>query len=243
VIFIGIDDTDIIGTPGTNQLARLILKRLGGISEDSVICRHQLFFDTRVPYTSKNGSASIQLPHADTEDRNQLIQTIREVMQGWFVVGSDPGLCIAAGRSAEISEEVRKFAIRCKSEVVSQDEAREVAAKAGCYLEGLGGTEQGVVGALAAVGLIAGGDDGRVVQLSHWPYPDDAFTGPCGIDDLHARGIDEVRILESGEQITRGSVDIGKHLRPNLRGGRIVLYVNASNDRSAGASWQAVKLP
>ena len=243
MIFIGIDDTDIIGTPGTNQLARLILKRLGESSKDSVICRHQLFFDTRVPYTSKNGSASIQLPHADAKDKNWLISTIREVIQGWFVVGSDPGLCVAAGRSAEISETVQKFGVRCKNEVVSQDEAREVAAKAGCYLEGLGGTEQGVVGALAAVGLIAGGDDGRIVQLSHWPYPDDAFTGSCEIDELHARGIDEVRVLESGEHITSGSVDIGRHLRPNLRGGRIVLYVKASDDLGIGAPWQAVKLP
>lgn len=243
MIFIGIDDTDIIGTPGTNQLARLILKQLGGASKDSVICRHQLFFDTRVPYTSKNGSASIQLPHAGAKDKDRLIGTIREVIQGWFVVGSDPGLCVAVGHSAEISETVLRFGVRCKNEVVSQDEARELAAEAGCYLEGLGGTEQGVVGALAAVGLIAGGDDGRIVQLSHWPYPDDAFTGPCGIDELYARGIDEVRILESGEQVTSGSVDIGRHLRPNLRGGRIVLYVKASDDLGIGTPWQAVKLP
>ena len=239
MIFIGIDDTDIIGTPGTNQLARLILKRLGAISQDSIVCRHQLFFDPRVPYTSKNGSASIQLPHADAGDASHLIDTIREAMQGWFVEGSDPGLCVAGS----VSEEMKSFGLRSKNQVVTQNEARAVAARSGCYLEGLGGTEQGVVGALAAVGLIAGGDDGRIVQLSNWPYPDDAFSGPQKIDDILARGIDEVRNLESGEPITLGIVDVGKRLRPNWRGGRVVLYVNAAKEPGAAASWRAVKLP
>ncbi|MBP1623598.1 MAG: hypothetical protein H6Q07_1618, partial [Acidobacteria bacterium] len=42
MILIGIDDTDIVGTPGTNQLARAILKRLGKMARNSIICRHQL---------------------------------------------------------------------------------------------------------------------------------------------------------------------------------------------------------
>jgi hypothetical protein len=236
VIFIGIDDTDIIGTPGTNQLARVILKRIGDAARDSIICRHQLFFDPRVPYTSKNGSASIQLPHADEKDMKPLIQTIGEVMREWFVVGSDPGLCVAANAS----EEMRAFSLRCKSEVVTQDEARAIAARAGCYLEGLGGTEQGIIGALAAIGLIIEGEDGRVVHLASWPYPD-PLTGPQAIDDLYARGIHGILDVKSGEPVTLGPVDIGKHLRPNWRGGRIVLYVDASTEPGA-APWRALKL-
>jgi hypothetical protein len=239
VILVGIDDTDIVGSPGTNQLARVILRRIGKSAQDSIICRHQLFFDPRVPYTSKNGSASIRLPCAAAEDLKQLTQTIQEVIRGWYVIGSDPGLCIAE----TVPDEVRAFALRCKNEVLSQDEAREVAARAGCYLEGLGGTEQGVIGALAAVGLIAGGEDGRVVQLHSWPYPDEAFSGSRAIEELYDRGIEEIRNLESGERVTRGSVDIGKHLRPNMRGGRIVLFVSASPGHGASAAWRAVKLP
>ena len=239
MIFIGIDDTDIVGTPGTNQLARLILKRIGGAARDSIICRHQLFFDPRVPYTSHNGSASIQLPHADATDAEQLTHTIREVMRGWFVQGSDPGLCMATGAS----EEMKAFSLRCKTEVVTQDEARAVAARAGCHLEGLGGTQQGVIGALAAVGLIVGGEDGRVVHLFSWPYPDETFSGPRAIDELYARGVNKVQQFESDRPVTEGPVDIGKHLRPNWRGGRIVLYVGASADPEALAPWRALKLP
>ncbi len=239
MIFVGIDDTDILGTPGTNQLARLILKRIGEAARDSVICRHQLFFDPRVPYTSKNGSASIQLPHADASSLEPLTHTIRQVMRSWFVVGSDPGLCIAT----DASEEMKAFSLRCKSEVVTQDEARATAARAGCHLEGLGGSEQGVIGALAAVGLIAGGEDGRVVHLSSWPYPDEDFSGPQPIDELHTRGVNTIRQLGSEAPVTVGPVDIGKHLRPNWRGGRIVLYVDALTDPGTAAPWRAVKLP
>jgi hypothetical protein len=238
VIFIGIDDTDIIGTPGTNQLARLILKRIGSAAESAVICRHQLFFDPRVPYTSKNGSASIQLPHADPATLNRLTATIRDVMHDWFVPGSDPGLCVAA----EVTEEMSAFGMRCKTEVVTQDEARAVALRAGCHLEGLGGTEQGIIGALAAVALIAGGEDGRVVHLASWPpYPDETFSGPRQIEELYARGIKQIRQLESGHPVTGGLIDIGKHLRPNWRGGQIVLLVTPS-EPDAAAPWRALKL-
>ena len=237
MIFIGIDDTDILGSPGTNQLARLILKSIGESARDSIICRHQLFFDPRVPYTSKNGSASIQLPNADAADIPVLTDTIREVMRGWYVIGSDPGLCVATGAS----EQIMAFGLRCKNNLVTQEEARAVAARAGCHLEGLGGTEQGIIGALAAVGLVVGGDDGRIVHLNSWIYPGDTFSGPRGIDELRARGVDEVKNVATGERIVLGPVDVGNHLRPNRRGGRIVLYAEASP--GATAPWRAVKLP
>jgi hypothetical protein len=239
LIFVGIDDTDIIGTPGTNQLARLVVNRIGESARDSIICRHQLFFDPRVPYTSKNGSASIQLPNATVNDIDRLTETIREIMRGWYVIGSDPGLCLAANAS----EEVKEFSLRCKSDLVTQDEAKSVAARAGCHLEGLGGTQQGIIGALAAVGLVVGGNDGRIVQLYSWPYPDDRFSGPHEIDEIRACGIDEIRRLGTEEKVSIGAVDIGKHLRPNRRDGRIVLYVEPATGPDAAAPWRAVKIP
>jgi hypothetical protein len=239
VIIVGIDDTDIVGSPGTNQLARAILKKIGSSACDAIICRHQLFFDPRVPYTSKNGSASIQLPHADEKNVPELDKMIRQVMSDLFVEGSDPGLCIAT----TVTMEMQQFGLRCKSRLITQEEAREVAAQSGCCLQGLGGTEQGVIGALAAVGLVAGGDDGRVVHLASWPYPDDAFSGRRTIDEIHSRGVHEIRSLENNERIFEGPVDIGKHLRPNWRKGRIVLYVDAVMESEATTPWRALKIP
>ena len=122
--------------------------------------RHQLFFDPRVPYTSKNGSASLRI-RGDSGAINDLIALLQREMRAWYVPGSDPGLCVAE----TVPDDVRAFGLRCQGEVVTQEEARDLAARHGLHLEAFGGTEGGVIGALAAVGLLAGGDDGRVVHL------------------------------------------------------------------------------
>ena len=98
----------------------------------------------------------------------------------------------------------------------------EVAKRAGLHLVGLGGTGQGVVGALAAVGLAATGDDGRFVQLGAWP---DDLSGeqPAGL--LRERGVDVFLADPDGPAVAPGSADIGKRLRPSYRGGKVVLYL------------------
>ena len=83
-----------------------------------------------------------------------------------------------------------------------------------------------MIGALAAVGLSAAGDDGRVVQIGTWP---DDLSGTQDIGTLDARGV-EVRCLAGGEIVGSGCVDVGKHLRPNLRGHRFVLFVEPQPD-------------
>ena len=234
MIYIGIDDTDILGSPGTNQLARAIVRRLGHIAKGAIVCRHQLFFDSRVPYTSQNGSASIQLPHADDVPRAQLIARVREEIRAFFVEGSDPGLAVAADTSMDMAA----FAARAKTELVSQPEALEVAKRSGCHLEGLGGTDQGIIGALAAVALAAGGDDGRVVHAERWPWPD-VFSGVQSVSAIRERGVADIRPM-SGDVFTGDRVDVGKHLRPNWRGWRMVLFVEApAGDRSC---WRARRL-
>ena len=65
------------------------------------------------------------------------------------------------------------------------------------YLEGLGGTEQGVIGALAAIGLAAAGQDGRVVHLASWPYPDE-FSGVHELAEIRERGIAAILRIEDG---------------------------------------------
>jgi hypothetical protein len=109
----------------------------------------------------------------------------------------------------------------------------------GVYLEGCGGTEGGVIGALAAVGLVAEGNDGRVVQIGSWP---DDLSGPQDIPSLQARDV-EVRCLESGRTIRAATVDVGKHLRPSYRRKKIVLFARpAAHGSGETAAWEAVRL-
>jgi hypothetical protein len=227
VIYIGIDDTDVVGSPGTNQLARAIVNRLGSLADGNVICRHQLFFDPRVPYTSGNGSASIQLPRGGEVPKAELVDTIRGVMREWYVEGSDPGLACAEHTTPEMIA----FAERAKREVVTQADARAAADGSECHLEGLGGTNQGIIGALSAIALIAGGNDGRVVHVGGWPWPDE-FVGPQPAEAIRRRGVADIRLV-SGAPFTGDVVDVGKHLRPNWRGGRMVLFVEPPEDSAA----------
>jgi hypothetical protein len=186
-----------------------------------------------VPYTSQNGSASIQLPHGDALASAELIAVVRDVMHRWYVDGSDPGLAVAA----HVSAGMVAFAARAKRDLVTQADAQAVAAESGCHLEGLGGSNQGIIGALAAVALAEGGNDGRVVHLEQWPWPD-SFSGPQPVGDILDRGVDEVRTA-SGAPFTGATIDVGKHLRPNRRDRRVVLYVEPI---SGEWSWRARKL-
>jgi hypothetical protein len=247
MIYVGIDDTDVRDSPGTNKLARHLIQRLAADYESLLAVRHQLLFDPRIPYTSKNSSASLLFRPLSGGSVEDLAGRIRGLMREWFVAGSDPGLCVTAA----VPEAVTRFALRCQADVVAQEDARRLAAAHRMYLEGLGGTEDGVIGALAAVGLLAGGDDGRVVNVGQWP---DDLSGPVELAVLHARGV-EARCVETGERIdspTRDPrrspvhserIDVGKHLRPNYRGRAIVLFVTSNLDDAPGAApWRAVRL-
>jgi hypothetical protein len=233
VIIVGIDDTDTLETPGTNQLAKSIVRAIAHEWRCHRIVRHQLFFDPRVPYTSKNGSASITLESRGQAESAKLAQLCEHMMQEWFVEGSDPGLCVVE----TVPQDISAFGRKCQSEIVTQGMARDLAAAHGVLLKGLGGTEGGVIGALAAVGLAVTGDDGRVVQHGEWP---DDLSGFVSLDSLHQREIDVVD-MDRSTPVTAGFVDVGKHLRPNRRNGRTVLFVR--QDQSTGEpAYRAVKL-
>ena len=104
---------------------------------------------------------------------------------------------------------------------------------------GANGTQDGVIGALAAVGLSASHDDGRIVQLGQWP---DDLSGLQPLGALVTRGL-EVREYGTGRPVETGVIDVGKHLRPNRRQGCDVLFVAPEPHSSAGPFFRAVRLP
>ena len=240
MILVGLDDTDTLDSPGTNQLARRLATALPAGFECTLILRHQLFFDPRVPYTSKNGCASLLIRHEPARHAAELLPVLQAELRAWYVPGSDPGLCLAE----RVPEQITGFGRRCQRELVRQDEARALARAHGLHLEGFGGTEDGVIGALAAVGLLAAADDGRVVHLAGWEWPDD-FAGLQPVAAVRQRGVEEIRIGDSHRQVTGGEVDVGRHLRPSYRDGRVVLFVEPAEASGADGAprWHARKLP
>ena len=118
-----------------------------------------------------------------------------------------------------------------------------VARQAGVYLVGLGGTHGGIIGALAAVGLAATGDDGRVLYLGQSPRDWHEVSGRRSVDELRELGIAEIRCLHTGVAVERGEVELPKRLRPNLRGGRPVLFVESAKiPWSPHSCWNAIRV-
>jgi hypothetical protein len=148
-------------------------------------------------------------------------------MQSDFQPGSDPGLCVAA----HVPEEITHFGQRAKVELVTQEEARRLAERHGILLEGLGGNQGGVIGALAGVGLAASGEDGRYVLVGKMRELD----GLQPVEAVLSAGVDQIQTMD-GQPVTRGLILTGK-LRPARRGGRPVAVLEWSEDH-----WRPVKL-
>lgn len=228
MILIGLDDTDTIESRGTGHLARQIAAVLADAGYAiSGVTRHQLLLDPRVPCTKNNSCAAI-LVDADGETHiTKLLDQVRTIMLAEYQQGSDPGLCIAE----RIPEAATEFGRRAQRQVVDKEEASCLAEASGVTLLGLGGTNDGIIGALAAVGLAASGDDGRYVLVGR----SRELSGLQPVSALLEAGIAAVQ-TQDGEPVAEGLVLTDK-LRPARRGGQPIAVVEWASDH-----WQPLKL-
>jgi hypothetical protein len=228
MIFIGVDDTDNKESGGTGRIARSIAAVLREQFPVLGVSRHQLLVDDRIPYTSNNSCNVIHLL-ANGADTDSLATWVSRLLVERCLVGSDPGLCIALAHVAG-----HPFGQTVQTRVVSQAEAREAASELKVILRPLGGTGDGIIGALAGVILAAGGNDGRFVDVGTIRDLD----GTVSVEQLLAAGVSEVRTL-GGELLTRGAVDTnGGRVRPMLRDHRPVLLVEPTGENG----WRVVEL-
>ncbi|HEY1841472.1 MAG TPA: hypothetical protein VGG53_14865 [Mycobacterium sp.] len=237
-ILVGIDDTDNLHSPGTGRRARALLEELAAaeLAAPAAATRHQLLVDDRIPYTSHNSSACLALrsPGGDPDSvLGQIIDLAGRFLERVCPADADPGLAVAIPRRlAETVRSVVDFGFRAKREVLRTQEARELAAKLGVHLSGHGGTQDGVVGALAAVGLQLSGDDGLFITLP-------------GIRELpmHAT-VEELRSLvpvDLGYHPMHGRpepgevIELGDWVRPVLLGGQAVLLLEPPRQQPDGS--------
>jgi len=225
-LYIGLDDTDTLESRGTGHLARQIAAALSADCRVLGVTRHQLLVDPRVPYTKKNSCAAVLLD-GGAPDPTAVLERVQALMLEDFQPGSDPGLCVTAA----VPPEIAAFGRRVQREVVTQAEARALAKQHGLPLLALGGDCSGIIGALAAVGLAAGGEDGRYVLVGR----SRDLCGAQPIPAVLAAGIDCVCTVD-GQPVTEGVVEANK-MRPARREGRAVLYVEREGDH-----WLPLKL-
>ncbi|GIU09064.1 hypothetical protein TUM4261_16760 [Shewanella sp. c952] len=162
-----IDDTDDIGTKGTGEIAEEIAHLLQQehvkMTERDTRClvtRHQLFVHPDIPYTSHNSAMCFQL------ESNLDLASIKKICVAHLLqqsaAASDPGLAILDMASSYDISALIAFGQSTKVKVKTKEQAYELAAELGIDLTEHGGTGQGVIGALAGLGLRLSGQDGRV---------------------------------------------------------------------------------
>jgi len=228
MILIGLDDTDVLESRGTGHLAREIAGALGSDYRLLGVTRHQLLLDPRIPLTKNNSCSAILLEGDEKPNLGELLKWVETMVLADFQPGSDPGLCVA---DASVATAFTEFGRRVQRQVVTQAEARALAKAHHVLLQGLGGTEGGVIGALAAVGLAASGEDGRYVLVGR----SRELSGLQAVSALLAAGIAAVQTAD-GKVVTDGLVQTDR-LRPARRSGRPIAVVEW-----AGDSWLPLRL-
>jgi len=230
MIFVAIDDTDNHEGGGTGRVARAIAAILREKWPVLGVSRHQLLVDPRVPYTSNNSCNVIHLAPTNPAcvDRAALGRLVEPLLIERCLPGSDPGLCVGGRELAG-----NPFGVAVQTEVVSQAGAVAAAGAAGVFLRPLGGTGDGIIGALAGAILAAGGNDGRFVEVGRSREMEGVVSVPTLLDG----GIAELRTL-SGMPVTAGMVDTCGRLRPVLQRHRPVLLVEPGEP----GAWRVVEL-
>jgi len=234
-LLIGIDDTDDLQSPGTGRRARALLRELAeaGLGEPAGATRHQLLVDERIPYTTHNSSACLAWRSAGGNPDAVLADVIDRAgrfLEGVCPPDADPGLVVAIPSRLEAAKLV-DFGQRAKREVLRTSDARELAAALGVHMSGHGGTQDGVLGALAAVGLYLSGNDGLFITLPGlYELPRETT-----IDDLRARiPLDLARDGEYRQPGPGEPIELDDWVHPVLLDGRTVLLLEPPRERPDG---------
>ncbi|MGH1571986.1 hypothetical protein ACRAWG_16450 [Methylobacterium sp. P31] len=234
-LLVAIDDTDNLESPGTGfharQLAKLLMAQLDAAVLD--VTRHQLLFDRRIPYTSHNSSLCLRV-QMKSGTGSHVIRASRDYILEHSADGSDAGLCVVEWSS--VPAQVEDFGQRAKRDILTLDEAQQLAQTFNIVLEGLTGNHGGKIGALAAVGLRRGGRDGRLA----WAPGLRETTGIVTVSDLLARTrIDEVRPLDGYRPIgPEDRIDVRPWPRAILDNGKAVLLVQKAGSIHDHFDWQ-----
>jgi len=222
-VYIGFDDTDVAGASrGTGKLARWFEQKLPpGITLYGTV-RQQLPILEGIPYTSQNSSACLILDDVEKEQIDKLINLATDHILEHFIEGSDPGLCVVA-QNGTTNTSLYNFARLASSRLVTQQEAMTAAQSV--HLSGHGGTNDGIIGAAAGVGLTMSGWGGRFIEFGGMRN----FTDVVTVADLENHGI---RVLPVDRDALvpalDDTVETRGWLRPRLWGGSPVLPVESA---------------
>ncbi|MEI7499844.1 MAG: hypothetical protein WCK84_05290 [Bacteroidota bacterium] len=224
-ILIGIDDTDNLETRGTGYQARMLGQSLmeAGLFGMRTVTRHQLLVDRRIPFTSHNSSACLAgVCYGNIRD---LIDHAKDFLKRESAFDSDAGLCVAL--EEEVFPAIVEFGNRAKREILTINDACRMIVNTSIYLEGFLNTRIGLIGSLAAVGLRAGGNDGRLL----WSRNLRETTGDFQISEF-LELVDVDRVTEKNLCLPDPAsvIRIDEWCRPVMIGGKITLIAEKTDN-------------
>jgi hypothetical protein len=239
LVVIGIDDTDNLNwEKGTGKLVSALvgkIERIINFPHDGVV-RHQLFVHSDIPYTSHNSAMSFKA-YVEEEKVEWLVEYISKFLSCSCAPGSDPGFCLYRPGSRQNEDRLIEFGKQAKQQVLSKEAAYGLADELDVHLSEHGGTGDGVIGALAGVGLRLSGSDGRFRGRFEYGNQDDIYT----VQHLQkAASLDRIqsidgRVLVKGDKIRLS----GKVKSVLIENSKVLLVVPAEGDReSSDVNWQ-----
>jgi len=227
--YLAIDDTDMPDTIGTGRLSRQIADELGKKYPVLFVTRHQFYVHPDIPYTSHNSGAVIHFSYIPAESSLLLCDEAISLLRSNFIHGSDPGLCLV--RHDQVTAPLITYGQDAKTKILTQEQALKLADNLNIPLFGLGGTNGGIIGALAGAALAASGMDGRYLEIGTIR----GKTGPMKVSDLLKTGIEAVISID-GRELKEGLVQMRKFPQPVRIFGKPILLVEEIEGQ-----WHVVK--
>jgi hypothetical protein len=219
-IYLGFDDTDTEAADrGTGKLARWFENQLPDNCRMAGVLRQQLLVHESIPYTSHNSAACVVIEVPDASLFEILVDRAAQHVTQFYLEGSDPGICAAIDGDSVLSE-LMQFGRECTQKVLTQKDALSAARQV--HLSGHGGTNDGIIGAAAAVGLTATGWCGRFIELNRLRKIPDIIS----VKDLGTLGVKVVSLDRDASVPKSEDLVITKNwVRPRLLGWEPVLMV------------------
>ena len=224
--WVGFDDTDNIdATWGTPALLSGFADELPKHFVEWGLVRQQLPVYPEIPYTSHNSSAVLALDIPDRSVIPELIELAGAYIEQHSATGSDPGVCIAVEDDKAVPALIA-FGKLAAVSVTNQAAAYEAAR--GSHLSGHGGTNDGIIGAAAGVGLTAWGWSGRLKEYKPREGGLRRLGSQTTVRALTDAGIevfplDRNAIFPAPDEVVRKGA--GGKMQPHLLGGRAVMVL------------------
>lgn len=233
-LFIGIDDTDNSESRGTGfhsrQLAHELEKHGYTVSG---ITRHQLYVNPAIRYTSQNSAACLTV----TSD---IIVNIKDLCEEYLIKnsapGSDAGLCLLPARM--INDKLIAWGKAAKNTVLNMEDARQIAKECEIFLQGYTGNHEGIIGALAATALRAGGNDGRFIWRKGKKELRELETGITTVGNLLKElKLDSIQTQDGTIAPSDANIQVNDWVRPILKHHKAILIVE-QNDEHEEYEWK-----